>query len=193
MDYPYYIQARPKYPNPVERSLRHLSATLLTDLDPRIRVRYWKRPYGYKGWTWNGWYLVSSGSGVIEGMHDVAHCLVASPDRLHVPEWGLGMDPAGWADYPDGQRPPELLSKKAIHHEELLACDMHWCLVAYGYPKAHLPHLAGDLYRIEAYLNMEPVNARQLQRLEDKFSHVVPGDFFEVVRQRKTWMKENRR
>lgn len=76
-------------------------------------------------------------------------------------------------------------------YEERLACDMHWCLVAYGYPQTQLHKLRGDLWRIESYINMSAPNKRIVQRLEDNFSHVVPEDFFEVVRQRKAWMKEN--
>lgn len=104
------------------------------------------------------------------------------------------MDPAGWTDYEDDQMPPELIPERQIMQEEYRACEMHWCLVVYGYPRTHLHKLAGDLYRgVEAYVNVDPPSPKQLQKLEDKFSHVVPSDFFEVVRQRRTWMKENPR
>jgi len=73
----------------IEAELR----TLVRRVAPGARIYFPRRRAWRVGYSWNGRHLRPTGLTLESQLHEVAHVLLASPERLRLPEFGLGPDP----------------------------------------------------------------------------------------------------
>jgi len=110
------------------RKVRKLALRLVRSVDPSYRIRWKVSPF--TRYTWDGSGLLrTSESDIILSLHDVAHVLLSSPARRHLPEFGLGPDPA------NPSAAPRVVSGEDAQWEEDRVCELHWSLAVYFWGK----------------------------------------------------------
>lgn len=128
-----------------------------------------------KSYTWDGSVLRMSESDPLLAIHDVAHILLATDNRIDLPEFGLGPDPSN-GSYNGPHSPPKaVVSAQEGQQEENRACHLHWALAAYleGTPGALL---------IQDYLNMQDIPSEDEVRQMGEYTG-MPDDFVANVLQ----------
>jgi hypothetical protein len=103
----------------IERELR----ALVRHAVPEARVFFPRqRTRRHVRYSWNGRHLRPTGLTLESVCHEVAHLLVSSPARRHLPEFGIGPDPYRNSDA------PLMIAPDEAAREEDAACTMQLVL-----------------------------------------------------------------
>lgn len=145
---------------------KKLAEACVKAVDPSYSIA-WRT--SKKGYTWPGTgVLRMSENNVYKALHDVAHLMIADPERRWMPEWGLGEDPMR-----DSPAMPVMHHKKA-QDEESRTCDLQWALAAFtgGIKAACL---------VEDYVNIDvPPTEVRIQGMAKRYPY-LPKDFAKKV------------
>lgn len=95
---------------------------LVRHIVPTARIYFPRRRQPPIGYSWNGRHLRPTGLTLESQLHEVAHLLLAAPQRRHLPEFGLGPDPYRRNDVPC------LIPRAQADREELHTCWMQLLL-----------------------------------------------------------------
>ena len=119
------------------------------------------------GYSWNGRHLRPTGLTLESQIHEIAHLLLASKERLALPEFGLGPDPYR------RNEPPCVLTAAEADREELDACDMQMLLV-------RLLGLSEVAVQIE--YATQPTTAETVRRLRTRYPDALPESWWARAR-----------
>ncbi len=147
----------------VERELRALVRHAVPDAKvffPRQRTRR-HVPY-----SWNGRHLRPTGLTLESVCHEVAHLLVSSPARRHLPEFGIGPDPYRNSDAPRTIAPDEAA------REEDAACTMQLVLVRV---------LGLDEAAVMDEVRTPPLTPERLRELRAHYETALPNRWWRRV------------
>ena len=103
----------------IEAQLR----ALVRNVVPTARIYFPRRRAFRAGFSWNGRHLRPTGETLESQIHEVAHVLLAPPERRGLPELGLGPDPYR-RNFAAQTVPDEVAAR-----EELDACTLQLLLV----------------------------------------------------------------
>lgn len=125
-----------------------------------------RRPYRV-GLSWNGRHLRPTGLTLESQLHEIAHLLLASPERRRQPEFGLGPDPYRRNDV------ARTIPQDAADLEETHTCWLQLLL-------AHLLGLDEVAVRVE--FQLEPLTVAMVQTLERTYPDALPTQWWERTR-----------
>lgn len=126
---------------------------------------YFPRKRSYPlGHSWNGRHLRPTGETLESQLHEIAHLLIAPPERRHLPEFGLGPDP-----YKRNQV-ARVCSREEADREEVAACTLQLVL-------AHLLGLDHAAVRIE--FQTAPLTRAALGDLRARYPDALPSGLWE--------------
>ncbi|MCA9712680.1 MAG: hypothetical protein KDK70_43025 [Myxococcales bacterium] len=151
----------------IEEQLRGLVARVA----PGARI-YFPRKRGWQvgtAYSWNGRHLRPTGLTLESQLHEIAHLLLAAPDRLDQVEFGLGPDPYRRYDV------PRTISKQAADLEELHACWMQLLLT-------HLLEL--DVAAVCYEYQLEPLTPPMVAELHRTYPDALPADWWQRALER---------
>jgi len=133
--------------------------SLVRRLVPGARIYFPRRRAPGVGYSWNGRHLRPTGLTLESQIHEIAHLLLASPDRLKLPEFGLGPDPYRRND------PPCVIPQEEADREELDTCDMQQLLVRLlGLSEA----------AVQNEYSTAPITAESVRRLHARYPNALP-------------------
>jgi len=159
------------------KKIRRFAVKLIRDVDRNYTIE-WMGKHRPVSFTWSGdGVLRMSERNPVRALHDVAHVMIASPRRRHLPEFGLGSDPMNSV-----REPLMFVTPRYAQYEEELTCDLQWALAAYiAGPKA--------AKHVEDYVFIDdPPDPRAIRRMADR--HSLPENFVKkVLRVRKERLK----
>ncbi len=115
------------------------------------------------GYSWDGRRLRPTGLTLESQIHEVAHLLLASKERLALPEFGLGPDPYR------RNEPPCVLPAAEADREELDACDMQLLLVRL---------LGLDQVAVQVEYSTAPITRASVERLYARYPDALPADWW---------------
>lgn len=144
---------------------------LVSRVAPGARI-YFPRKRGWKvgtAYSWNGRHLRPTGLTLESQLHEIAHLLLAAPERLDQVEFGLGPDPYRRYDV------PRTISQEAADLEEVHTCWMQLLLT-------HLLELDDALVCYEYQL--EPLTGQMVEVLHRTYPDALPEDWWRRARER---------
>ena len=125
-----------------------------------------RRPYRV-GLSWNGRNLRPTGMTLESQLHEIAHLLLASPERRRQPEFGLGPDPYRRNDVPC------LIPREEADLEETHTCWLQLLL-------AQLLELDEMAVRME--FQLEPLTPSMVETLQRVYPDSLPPSWWQRAR-----------
>lgn len=134
---------------------------------PGARI-YFPRRRAYRwGLSWNGRHLRPTGLTLESQLHEIAHLLLASPERRRMPEFGLGPDPYRRNDVPC-----------VIPREDADLEETHTCWL-----QLLLAHLLGlDEVAVQVEFQLAPLTRRMVTTLERSHPDALPPRWWQRAR-----------
>jgi hypothetical protein len=126
---------------------------------PNARI-YFPRKRGFRvGVSWNGRHLRPTGVTLESQCHEIAHVLVAAPERRSLPEFGLGPDPYRRSAV------ARVIPEDEADREELDACTLQLVLVRL---------LGLDEGAVMLEVHTEPLSRARIESLRERRPHALP-------------------
>ena len=144
------------------RALRHAETELrglVRRVVPGANIYFPRRRAHRVGYSWNGRHLRPTGMTLESQLHEVAHLLLASPQRRTMVEFGLGPDPYRRNDVPC------VIPREDADREELHTCWMQLLL-------AHLLEL--DVGAVRCEFQLPPLTRAMVQTLAETYPEALP-------------------
>lgn len=143
----------------IEEELR----VLVRRVAPGARI-YFPRERGFRaGYSWNGRHLRPTGLTLESQIHEVAHVLIAAPERRALPELGLGPDPYRRMFV------ERVVSEEEAAAEELDACSMQLLIVRL---------LGLDEAAVIQEVKCAPLTAERVSELRRRYPDALPESWW---------------